>query len=1001
MSKGKRTRSGPPPLPNVAADDSTHVQPPPIVDTPVNDPATTDGNGKEPHKKGQPASGEADSEAKPAADPIAEFLSRAGAVIALERGINARSRVKLAAIADELELSEDDFAAAMEKLQAGGQQEKPLSREELREIRRRKRAFHHMVGETLTALPHGVLTSSMERMLVQSAVDEHGLPEDDARGDLLQLCQQLGVRRITQEEAERHVAELTDYALKPHGVLRKDVRQRIFAEASRWGLTPDQVEPILRERISLVRRGERRDQMRMVLLVSVSAAVLMGVLGMVAWMAFSRALPEPETVTDANNKRETIADSDLSGEADEPPRADSSPAPERLGVPAWWDDDLASYIANVRLRLPALESDLYQLRSPDAEVRADAYERLLDATHSSDIGKDEQAVLTGLFAAAYAVEPSDECADLLRKRWMERASAAGEKLPDEFASYAASLWVAETAISALMHEKLSDGRRTALLDALDRTYQTSLERDLPPLQLQRRIMAAAGAYLYKSLARHANENIDVAVDLHRELLSRIHTHLDAETSERLAAKYLRQVLPELGERWRIYEDLIRRCARSEDPLNVLLMVEIFESAENAALQNFLATQLVLRTGLSETTRRSVEELAADVRKELGITRASRPVDSAERFSQWRSQASELLAEDAPSTEDTVELLQHTVRAARLSTLGVALAQGELGEAEFAALWEKESPELQAEGGSTSSGGPRAPRPSTAALKHFDKHVDYLRNYERLNKIRRLSYLRGVASYAGRLPDVTPEQGQAIAAYLAAAKSVDEHESLMKVVDGVLRWRMVRLGLADQLVESRLRTEHLKQLVEAALHRDVDIERDGWRQRLRDELLAVVARELGTEASLAGGSSGPADRAVAALTDYYRTQAKLKGAPASAYADAKSPSDLLVLLIERSASELAGAELSPGDRETVDEAPHRLVAIDYVAPTDLAKTVQLQRLRLDLLVIAASGSNLKKSKQIRRLRADFMRQQAVANHVLSQLAAAERALLQFWLARNQP
>ena len=133
MKKGQNKRSTPPPLPDVAAANGNPVEPPPIVDGAAEEKPVSD----------QPEA---------PVDPIAEFLSRAGAVLALERGMNPRSRVKLAAIAEELGLSDDEFDTVMEQLLGGeskAQAQKELSRDELRQLRRQKRQFLDHVGWTL------------------------------------------------------------------------------------------------------------------------------------------------------------------------------------------------------------------------------------------------------------------------------------------------------------------------------------------------------------------------------------------------------------------------------------------------------------------------------------------------------------------------------------------------------------------------------------------------------------------------------------------------------------------------------------------------------------------------------------------------------------------------------------------------------------------------------------------------------------------------------------
>ncbi len=490
-------------------------------------------------------------------DRVAEFLQQAGGIISLERGINARSRMKLAALADSLGLSEDELEQAMGELLGGDAKQKKLSREELRDLRRRKSAFHDLVGETLMALPQGVLTASMEQMLVTTGMEEHGLMREDAQAEVLELAGKLRICRITYEEAVLHITGLAAAATGPTGVLRGDMRQRICAEATRYGLTPDQVEPIFKECVSRVRQGQQREQYRTVALISISAAVLMGVLGMIAWMAFTRALPD--------TKPPPVADVDVPADPAVVPDGGETPAiksmsPDRWPVPKWWDEGYSSAVANARLRIPSSQSELYQLRSPQAKDRQAAYASLMQQAGADSLDDNQRAIFSSLFAAAYAIEPSDECAAGIRTQLMAVAIGPGDKLPRNVDGYRTAIWASETAVAALIHEKLSPERSSGLIADLERTLHAVIDNSLAPARLQRQIMTAAAEHAYKSLTRAAGDNVPLAVDIHEALLDEIQTYFDTATQERLSTDYLVAVLPGLGEDWTRYENLIRRCA---------------------------------------------------------------------------------------------------------------------------------------------------------------------------------------------------------------------------------------------------------------------------------------------------------------------------------------------------------------------------------------------------------------------------------------------------------
>lgn len=966
-------------------------------------------NGRDrPPDEDRPAGPTSDKSAPPAGksddwateDRIELFLDKAAPVLALERGLNAKSRVKLASVARELGLNDAEFEEAVASLSAV-QQKPQVSAEEARAQRRRRRKFQNHIGETLMALPQGILTASMEHMLQSSGVAEFQLTAREAQQEIVQLAKKLHVRRISREEAERHIAEMVDAKIGPDGVLADDVSRRIYAEASRWGLTPDQVEPILKERLSRVRQGERSEQFRTVALVSASAAVLVGVLGLLLFMAFANALPssdpaDPAAAPGEDDSHSPVAVGDGGG-GEEDDGSGATAMSRRLGPPDWWDEELELDVALASGRMLSYRDAFYQLRSPDEAARGKAYATLVENARRDGLVENDLAMLNSLLAGAYATEPSDECAARIRQSLAAAAAGPGDEARGSTHDYRLALWAARTTLAALLHEKTSDERGDALASAMGRTLQITVDRNQSGTKLQQRIMSGAAAHLYKSLARFAQASPDLAVDLHREVLPLIDVYLDAAAQERLSTDFLVAVLPALGERWVIYEDLVRRCVQSDNPINVLKMVEVFEETSERALQTFLATQLVLRTGLSRTPP-TVDELAAAVRESLGAADLKQPLDNRERLDGWQKAARAAVAKTRPAVEDPAELLQQVVEMARLSTLGAALAQGELGGPEFDDLWREKPPSIN--GGGSSAPSPRggaSPRISASQLKSFDSIVSRVGNHQRQRPSQTLTYLQSAARFTSQLPDVQPAQGRDLAGYLASAKTVSEHEQLMPLVDGILRWPMVRLALADELESSRLREVHMQQLLERALRRDVELT-TRWRDRFRVALLSDVAAEMAAQASLRGESQSIHDRAGKAMLRYYQSQAKLAGVGAGATRDAAAPSDALTLLIEQAQTRLSGSS-SKQARELAERTAHELEATDYLVEDDLARTVRLQRVLLRLLAAETSAQAPHHAGKVDELLSQAREQDREATHVLEQLHQHERALLQLWLINN--
>jgi hypothetical protein len=926
-------------------------------------------------------------------DRIRAFLDQAAGIVAVERGLNAKSRLKLASIARELGLSDAELEGAMHTLQRG-EQEPTLTAEELAQLRRSQRKFHNFVGETLMALPQGVLTASMEQMLVAAGVDEYRLKHELAQQEILDLVQKLRVRRITAAEAERHIVGLADLAIAPDGVLPSDVRQRIVYEASRWGLTPDQVDPILDERVRQARLLQRSRQRRRVLLFSSVAALIVGLLGTLGIMALTYAFPSNRQPLEGAVLPAAEGNSANSAARPKDGNVTTRPMVRTLPAPSWWSDDLELSMALAGARIPSYRENLNELRVDDEERRSTGYGQLLADIRREILTRDQHAMLVDVLASSYALDPSETCAAKIRDELLTTASGPDEQLSESMQPWEVSLWAGDAISAALVHPQISQERSAALASAFERTFAERLDSD-SPARLSAQVQSAVAARLYGTLSAGAKARPELAIDLHARLLPLIDAQLDAAARDRLQTDYLTAVLPTLGERWVIYEDLIRRSVYSEDPLNVLKMLELCERTTEAGLRGYLATQLALRTGLRGTPR-TMPELVAAVRGALGATETVRPIDTKQRLAQWREGASNVLEKKTPPSASTRDLLQLTIELARLSALGAALAEGELGATEFDARWREAVPTLKVSG--TASRTIASPRLNTTQLKNLERSTTALRGYSRLSKLYRMNHVRAVKTFESALSDVLPDQGQDIAAYLTAAKAVDEHEQVMTLVDGILRWRMVRLAIADQLADSRLREEHLLQLVSSALRRDFKADDDHWREQARIALLADVARELEAESSLSVDGDGIENQASRTLAGYYLAQAKLAGAPSSDLGTPAMPGESLLLLVKAMQAKLS-AQSSPESRAIVERLPHELTVVEYLAADDLTRTVLLQRHLVELVAAAAKSERAGSATQVSLVRTEFQDRSKRASSALEQLAAGERAILQLWMIRN--
>ena len=99
------------------------------------------------------------------------------------------------------------------------------------QIELRTQGYREFLASALPKLPKGIVTAAQQDDLVETGVELHGVPEDAARATIRDVCNELGIRYITLEQARQHIAELVDDKLATASWLPNDVRDRIVAEA--------------------------------------------------------------------------------------------------------------------------------------------------------------------------------------------------------------------------------------------------------------------------------------------------------------------------------------------------------------------------------------------------------------------------------------------------------------------------------------------------------------------------------------------------------------------------------------------------------------------------------------------------------------------------------------------------------------------------------------------------------------------------------------------------
>jgi hypothetical protein len=914
-------------------------------------------------------------------EALGEFLEQAVAILTEQRGVNARSRVLLAAAASSCGLNETQMERALQLLQGEGYDPHAADARQAE----REQAFRDAILESFQQLPHRLLHARDEQRWLNVGAVQYGLPAERV-GDLIAgAAAQVGVRMISTDKASGHVYELAADLLDQGYRIERAIRSRILLEGSQWGLSEEQVDAILQDVLSDRRRVDSTRR-RLTSVALCGAGVLGALLLMLVWVALS-----------PRGERGPTAEPAAVGEAG----IDVSVAGQIDGQ-QWWSDQEELLIAATRVRImrPDLKDSLNRLGSLGSVERESAYRVLVpEALASTDLRVQGQQ-LRDFFSGCLALEPADAAADALVESLLNLVPKRGDPLPREgdATAYELPFWAVRTILDSLVYPGLSDARGDRVAASLGVTLESRVDRSGDWRDMEQHSMTALCQRLYGVIVTGAASQPQQAAPFFAAVTRRASRYLATAAIDQRTADLLTAVLPAAENDWREYEYLLQYAMNSNEPSVVLRIVDLYEQTSTAELQEFLAERLLRRVRL---LARSVphDDVARRVREALGV---KQPVNDRQR---WKQVVALIGDRPVPDVgQPTIERLQYIVDTVHAGTLSCALARGETGYAVFDELLAAGPPVLAAAAAQASTGPQEFSRPgvSSSMYRNVLVNIDQLSDTRNRRRESAPLYLRYLATVANQLPNLPREPAERLARYLMAGKSDGEHQAVLQYAHAVTRWPNVRLALADEVMQSSANRDRVVELMSKVLDRAVEIEEDGkWQQELRDHLLLEVIRASGAATSPTDGAERIYDDLADMLRDAYATRARLLGVPADRYSAASTTAELLRLIIENdAASATRQNQGSSGLSPALRDLPEKMVAIDYVSENDLQRTVLLQRMWLDLLVARLAQSGELPADQARRLLDELSEADRQAVDVIQQLADAERIHTRIWLSTHR-
>ncbi|QDU94897.1 hypothetical protein [Lignipirellula cremea] len=917
----------------------------------------------------------------PADEPtlLEQFLQRAGSIIAMERGINARSRIKLQVIARDMGLPPEEFEAAMQSLQSGGDKKEPNAEQ--------IQAFRLTVLKQLEKLPRAVLTPDLETKAAQFGVDRYQLTLEQAQKVVREAAAEKKIQRITPAEAERYVGDLIAKKLSGNTWIDLESADRIRSAGQQWGLKAEQVDDLIR--LHTEANFKRHQSKRQFATYAIAGGGGLVVLLLCAIGYFV-----------------LLGDSSSGALPEEGPAPVAPPPVVKVERNTWWSHELSGD-AGVLNRTAGFKPIFQQISAADPNLRATGYEAmftfLLQQKVDASVRHYAQKVIGGCLAA----EPDPEAATALVTSLLDRLLIDRTQPPTTGAAYDQAYWTLQTALTILQQGTLPAERAQQLAEGLQSRLSVALDPADITTEARDACFKSLSTQLYQQLVNAASNGADVG-SLQQSLARFAARGISVEQLQQFNAQFLSSVLSRPGVAWRKYEPLLAETVKSNDRLVAAQLLDIYERTQDTSLEEFLDDKLMLAAGAVPNSD-DKEGISKAVRQALGLEARPTLQTAEQRWGKIRADAREAVIKQAIFSPDPVALLQDTVDAARLATLACALAQQEPGYPLFDELLAKEPLTLNSSP-ATAAAEPEDFRPTVsrstnpaaqaAAEEDLQEQLDILKFFGSHHFSKRISAMMGISRVAPKIQELRPEQAAIIANYLLTddKKSTGEFDNVATPVSQIRQWRQLRMAIADNVIRASQTDKVLQTIVNTLLRSSSDFEpgRAG-RLKMREMLLRSVLEELSNERPdvAVAGNAAVYDAAGAEMLEQYRSRAQLLGASPTDYRSLQTMSQALRLLISLTASKAQPQQA--GDKAFVASLAQQLQAVDYVAAgNELRRAVMLQRIWLRLLALQPTALESDKSRTIID---KVVGRDVAATNLLHQLKDGETSILQMYMLHD--
>jgi len=661
-----------------------------------------------------------------------------------------------------------------------------------------------------------------------------------------------------------------------------------------------------------------------------------------------------------------------------------------------------------RSDVPPLRKPLADLASDDPNRRRTAYTALVEYLLGDANPVAKRRDMGMLLAQCLAADPAEECVDHLLTQLLRSVPAEHGSTGFELAVVGQSFSAVRCVARGLADSAGDTTRAGRVSAAVQRSIGMTPDPSLPASDLEQACLRGLAEHLFRQLIRAADQPLPQAAALRATIVVEAGPVLSPGQLEKHDAEFLATFLAANSEHWPEFQELVTQRIASTDPLVVLKFIGLFENTTHDELRGFLRSQLVERAGgPPPKEEESVEEVAATVRRALGIANAADPTG---QWSKLNREAREVLAATQPPSDSAETLLAETLKLAHFSTLACAFVQNRWEQPEIAAE-RKNGPKTPQTGlaeaqEATASATPEPPPSVTREQVEALRQTIGLLNSRRSQYPERVMALQSLGRLAETIADLPPDYAAQVASYLLDAKSATEHDKVLEQIPAISRWTQVLVAVADRVVEAPLTQPQLQTLLSRILSRELSLtEGTSGREQGRRALQAYLLERVGAApvpVEVATVPASPAENTPRLLADAYLLQARTLDLPIPEEAwKSRSPQKVLRHLIQELAHRQQAGELPNALKAELANLSAEITVSEHLAQDELQELVLLERSWIRVLgveVVRRDQDKLAERMEIVQKLQAFDRN---AKSALIQLREGHRTLLQLWLLLGKP